>query len=147
MVLLSVALGLAAGDVVAGAVAAVALCALAVRWGSTSLDAVAGAQAVLGPGGFVGSAGAMLSAWCGGAAVAVIAPARWPAAAFGAAAALSVAGPGPGSVEDMAVRLAGTAAGVAVALVAGRRLPRRAAMVTSVVLASAALALALGVAA
>ncbi len=39
------------------------------RWGSTSLEAIAGAQAVLGPAGLVGSSTAAASAWLAGLAV------------------------------------------------------------------------------
>ncbi len=47
-----------------------ALVAASWRWGSTSLDALAGAQAVLGPAGFVGPTTAALGTWL--AAVAVL---------------------------------------------------------------------------
>ena len=40
-----------------------ALLAASWRWGSTSLDALAGAQAVLGPAGFVGPTAAAAGSW------------------------------------------------------------------------------------
>lgn len=143
VVLLAVLLGLAAGDLTAGVTAALALAALAVRWGSTSLDAIAGAQAVLGAGGLVGPAAAVAAAWAAAAAL-VLAPRReWQAVAFGAAAAVCVAGPSIAGPGDAAVRGAGVMAGIGTALALGRRVPvparRRAALGS----AAAALALAL----
>ncbi len=141
-VLLAVLLGLAAAELGSAVVAATAVVAFALRWGSTSLDAIAGAQAVLGPGGSVGPAGAVAATWCAAVALVVAAPAGWPAIAFGAAAALGVAGPAPGGPADIAVRMGATAAGVAVALVAGRLLPRRPAQAVGIALAGVALLLA-----
>lgn len=141
-VLLAALLGVAAADVGAGAVALLAASALAVRWGSTSLDAIADAQSVLGPGAVVGPAAAVGAAWCAAAALVVAAPKGWPALAFGAAAALAVAGPGPGGPRDIALRVAAMAAGVACAVVAGRRLPARPARAAALILATAALGLA-----
>ena len=141
-VLLAVLLGVAAADVAVGAVAVIATLALAVRWGSTSLDAIAGAQSVLGPGAVVGPAAAVGSAWCAASALVVAAPKGLQALAFGATAALAVAGPGPGGPGDVALRVAGAVVGMACAVQAGRRLPARPARVGSIVLAAAALALA-----
>jgi hypothetical protein len=139
---LAVLLGIAAADLAAGVVAVAAILTFAVRWGSTSLDAIAGAQAVLGPGGAVGPVTAAAATWCAATAQVLAAPPGWPAAAFGAAAALGVAGPAPGRPLDVAVRVGATAAAMVVAMAAGRRLPRRPAQLTALVLAAAALALA-----
>lgn len=129
--------------------------ALLERWGTTSLDAVAGAQAVLGPGGVVGPPAGAASAWCTAAALVLASP--WvegsdasegrrrrrpsPAAlvvalATGGAAAAVVAGPGLGA--DPALRLGATVAAVVVATVVASLRSRH---------VTAALALAAGVSA
>ena len=83
-----------------------ALVASAWRWGDSSLEALAGAQAVLGPAGGVGPAPAAAAAWRA-AAARVAAVARRPdpleAAAVGAATAAVLAGPAPGG--DLPVRV------------------------------------------
>jgi hypothetical protein len=58
------------------AVGAVLLAGIAIlgRWGTPSLDAVAGAQSVLGPGGFVGPQTAAASAWFAALALVLAAP-------------------------------------------------------------------------
>lgn len=104
---------------VAGAVAASCL-----RWGTTSLGPIAGAQAVLGPAGWTGGATAVTSAWAGALALICAVPGRPPpsptgvgairrvelpagmffAAPFGFSAGLVLAGPGPGG--ELAVRAA-----------------------------------------
>ena len=119
VVLLAVLLGLAAGDLMAAAAASLALVALAVLWGSTSLDAISGAQAVLGPGGLVGPAVAAVATWAAGVALVFAGPRRWEAAAFGASAALAVAGPSIADAGDLVVRAAGTGLGVTAAVLAG----------------------------
>ena len=141
-VLLATLLGVVAADLVAGAVAMVAGLALAVRWGATSLDAVAGAQAVLGPGGTVGSLFALGATWCAAAALVLVSPRGWPALAFGAAASLGVAGPALGAPGDLVVRTGGLAIGVAVAATAARRLPSRLTRALAMGLAGVALVLA-----
>jgi hypothetical protein len=120
------------------AVGAVLLAGIAVlqRWGSPSLDAVAGAQSVLGPGGVVGPQAAAASAWFAAAALVLATPRlagddaeqapepkrnrRRPAGgtlvaalALGAAAAAVVAGPDFGS--DIPLRLGATAVAVVLA--------------------------------
>jgi hypothetical protein len=92
-----------------------ALVASAWRWGDSSLEALAGAQAVLGPAGGVGPAPAAAGSWLAAAAL-LLAVARrpepWSAAAVGAAAAAVVAGPAPGG--ELPVRVivgVGVAAG------------------------------------
>ena len=143
VVLLAVVLGVAAADLLAGAVALWAGLALAVRWGSSSLDAVGGAQAVLGPGATVGPAAAIAATWGAAAALVLASPRGWAALAFGAAAALGVAGPSPSRAGDLAIRVAGVLAGVACAVVVSRRGPPPAARRAALALSAAALALAL----
>jgi hypothetical protein len=58
-----------------------ALVASSWRWGSTSLEALAGAQAVLGPAGWVGPTAAALSSWLAGVAVLLGATRALPEAA------------------------------------------------------------------
>jgi hypothetical protein len=81
------------------------------RWGSTALEAIAGAQAVLGPAGTVGSTASAASAWVAAGAVVLVTPdlcigsaGRWWRRPHAAA-----ASPGPGlsprSVWAPAVRL------------------------------------------
>lgn len=123
IVLLAVLLGAAAAERVVAAVAILATGAVAVRWGSTSLDAIAGAQAVLGPAAVVGPAAAAASAWLAGASL-LLARAPGPAAAvFGVTAGLAVVGPGPGSKELIAMRIAAALAGATLAIAAERWAP------------------------
>jgi hypothetical protein len=121
--LLGVALGVGAGSVVAGTASVLAGIAVLVRWGSASLAALAGAQAVLGPAGTTGSVPAAASAWCAASAfVLVVRPLapdpegpRWlrvglvlaATVPFGVAAADVVAGPGPGG--SLATRVVASA--------------------------------------
>jgi hypothetical protein len=115
-----------------------ALVASAWRWGSTSLDALAGAQAVLGPAGTVGPARAAAASWIAAAAVVLASPASPPvgdvrarpdlvtllvAGALGAAAADVVAGP---SLQGAWwVRAVATVVAIGLAVVVGRvRAPR-----------------------
>lgn len=118
----------------AAAAAGAGLIAASWRWGSTSLEAIAGAQAVLGPAGLVEPASAATASWLAASALVLVtgrlrAPGAGPApralhalsaAATGAAAAVVVAGPAPGG--DVWVRvLAGVlATGLAAAVVAVR---------------------------
>ncbi|MEY2569896.1 MAG: hypothetical protein QOE63_246, partial [Acidimicrobiaceae bacterium] len=98
------------------------------RGGTTSLGALAGAQAVLGPAGWTGRGAAVASAWFG--ALAVVAATPDPlalrggrvltAAPFGAAAALLAVGPGPGGQLPLRVVAAVVATGLA-AVVTGAR--------------------------
>ena len=128
VLLLGVLLGGAAGSVWAGAAGVAAGLAVLVRWGSPSLDALAGAQSVLGPAGLVGPPLAAAATWVAGAALVLAAPSLpWGevrragvarvvgALAFALTAAAIVAGPGPGG--DLWVRVAASAL-AAVAIVA-----------------------------
>ncbi|HVM03591.1 MAG TPA: hypothetical protein VM242_00315 [Acidimicrobiales bacterium] len=142
VVLLACLLALVAADVRAGAAAAAALLALAVRWGSTSLDAISGAQSVLGPGATLGSPAEVAASWSAAAALVLSAPPGWwPAVAFGSTAALAVAGTA-GGPADVALRLGAAAAGVAVTVAVGRRLAPGTARPAAVVAGGAALVLA-----
>jgi len=130
LLLLAVILGLAAADVVAGTAAALAALAVVARWGSTSLSALAGGQAVLGSGGWTGSATMVASTWLAAVALVLAAPPRWWAAcAFGTAAAAVVAGPSAasGSVVSAALglRVVASVVATAIAVLAGRWVPRR----------------------
>jgi len=108
-----------------------ALLASSWRWGSTSLEALAGAQAVLGPAGIVGPAVAATASWLAAAAILLSVPSHVGgmgrreagagapnrlvgAAAAGAAAAAVVAGPAPGG--DVWIRVAGTVVAAMLAL-------------------------------
>ena len=123
----------------AGAVAILSACAaVLVRWGSPSLGAVAGAQAVLGPAVVVGSATAAASTWLASLAVALTARDRLTAAAFGLTAGVFAAG--PTFPHALATRVAGAAAGL-VAAYGAARLPR-AASIAAVAVGAAALGLA-----
>jgi hypothetical protein len=101
--LLLVALGLAPTT---GAAVAGALVASSWRWGTTSLEALAGAQAVLGPAGGVGSSASAAGSWLAAGAI-VLALGRRPdpvrAVPAGIAAAALLAGPAPGG--DVPIRV------------------------------------------
>ena len=119
VLLLGVALAVVAADVVVGAGVALAAASVLVRWGSSSLGALAGNQAVLGGAGWSGSVAAAASAWCAAAALLAATPSGLlPAAGFGLAAAAVVAGPGIGGA--VGVRIAASVAGVVIAWVIGR---------------------------
>jgi hypothetical protein len=125
-------LGALRASAVPGIVAA--LLASSLRWGSTSLEALSGAQAVLGPAGWVGPSSAAAGSWlAAGALLCALVPdggapllgdRRWSdrlglldlglVAAGGAAAAAVVAGPSPGG--DLWVRVVAALAGAALAL-------------------------------
>lgn len=141
VVLLAVLLAVAAGEVLAGAVAVLATGAVALRWGSTSLEAIAGAQSVLGPGALVGPLAGAASTWCAAAALVLARPRGWGAAVFGVAAGLVAAGPGAGSVGLAATRGAAALLGAALAVGVQRWAPP-AARPAALGLAAAAVALA-----
>lgn len=121
---LAAALGVAAWRPASAVAVGAALVATSWRWGSSSLEDVAGAQAVLGPAGWVGPTLAAVGSWLAAAALLMATPgfpARGPramgAAASGAAAAVVVAGPAPGG--DLWVRVVAGVLGSAVAYAAG----------------------------
>ena len=143
--LVAVLVGLATADrLVAGVTALVALSVLA-RWGTSSMSALAGLQAVLGPAGATGETIGVASSWLGAAALLATASGvsgRWPAAVLGALAGLLVAGPAIAGPEDGAVRLAGAVAGMALTVLAAGRIRGRLAMPAAALLAAIATGLA-----
>lgn len=142
---LGVVLGLAAVDVVVGAAAVLAGLGVLGRWGSSSLAALAGGQAVLGPAGWTGSVAAIVSSWGGALALLLVAPPRLiPVIAFGVTAAELVAGPALGAgntAAGLALRVAASAAAVAGAWTCTRYVPRRLARPVGVAVAAAAMVL------
>ena len=122
VLLVGVLAGVATLDLLTGGVAIAAGLATLFRWGSPSLTAVAGSQAVLGPGGLVGPAAGAASAWLAAAAVVLVAPrSPGPAIALGLLAADLVAGPAP--PHFVAARVAASVVAVGAAVIAPRRLP------------------------
>ncbi len=130
VLVLAAALGVVAARPLPAVALGVALVATGWRWGSTGLEDIAGAQAVLGPAGWVAPARAAVAAWLAAGVVVLTTPAwsegsspapgwrRWlVVAASGASAAVVVAGPAPGGdlwVRPLAVVVAlGLAVGVA----------------------------------
>jgi hypothetical protein len=119
-----VLLGIVALDLATVMVAGAAITASVLRWGSSSLPAIAGAQAVLGPAVLVAPAAAALSAAATALALVCVAPPGPLAAPFGIAAAVLAAGPAASTPSRLAVRVAAAAAGALLALVISRRVPR-----------------------
>jgi len=122
VVVLALLLGFGAGRRASGLAAAGALGAAMVRWGSPSLGAIAGAQAVLGPAAWTGSALTVASAVLGAVALVLAAvplvPDSWVTRAacvapFAAAAAVVAVGPAPGGA--LALRILATVAATALA--------------------------------
>jgi hypothetical protein len=141
VVLAAVMLGVAVGDAVVGAAAVLAGAAVVVRWGSSSLDAIGGNQAVLGLAGSVGPAVAAASTWVAAIAVVLSGRREWPGIAAAAVlAALLVAG--PTDAGGWWIRIVATAVAGAVAFAADRAVPRRVASATAVAAAVVALVLA-----
>jgi hypothetical protein len=139
-----VLLGLAALDVAAGAAAVLAGLAVAGRWGSSSLGALAGGQAVLGPAGWTGPAALAASSWAASAALVLACPpGRFRVVAFGLTAAALVAGPPlDGGAAAVALRVVAAVAGVAAAAFTARAVPRPAARRGAVVAGIVSVALA-----
>ena len=154
-VVLVVALALAAGSVLATVALIGALAGVVLRWGSSSLGAVAGAQAVLGPAGWTGGAAAVASAWAAAVAIVLASPAdavpglpSWvaptaTAAPFGLVAALVAVGPGPGGA--LALRVVASVVATAAVVALGRtRRPQLTAARARVAVGLGAAALVLG---
>jgi hypothetical protein len=144
--LVAVAIGVASADRAAFVTAGLAAVTVLGRWGTTSLAAMAGGQAVIGPAGVTGSATSVASVWLAAAAlVAVTAGRTWVpvAATLGLFAALMVAGPATTSLLDAGVRAGAALAGLALALLA-RRLPPRVGVAAALVLGALGAGLALG---
>ena len=141
VVLLAVLLGAAAGELVVGAVAMMATAAVALRWGTTSLDAIGGAQTVLGPAVTVGPPLAAASMWFAAAALVLVRARGLTALLFGITAGVIVAGPA-GAAGQLALRGAAAVLGAGLALGAQRFAPP-AARSLALVLAAGAVVLAL----
>ena len=145
-ILLAVLVTVAAADALLAGPAVAAAAAVGVRWGSTALPSLAGAQAVLGPAVAVGPAVAAASSLCAGVALIVAAPAGWAALPWGLFGGLVAAGPavnsGAGS-GAWAARGAGALLGGVGAWAAARWLPRRPALVAGWVAGAVAVVLAL----
>jgi hypothetical protein len=127
IILLGALLGLAACDAVAGGVAILAGISVIGRWGTSSLAALAGGQAVVGAAGWTGSDLLVASSWCGALALLLVCPPGLaPAAAFGATAAQLVAGPALGegsSAGAIALRILAPLGGMAGAIAMARLVP------------------------
>ncbi len=149
-----VLLGVAADDLVAGSVGVLVGIAGVGRWGSSSLAALAGGQAVLGAGGWSGPAGMVVSSWAAAAAVVLVCSRRAGSAstpevpvgilASGLLAAALVAGPAVGQDTGSVVtlRVVASVVAVAVAVLVVRACPPRATRVAGVIAAVSAAALA-----
>jgi hypothetical protein len=122
-VVVVVLLAFAAADVAPALVALLVAGAALLRFGSSSLDALAGAQAVLGPGGVVGPARAAASTWLAAGALVLGAPGGLSAVPFGLAAGALVAGPAPRTPFDVLLRLGAALLAGGLAWMAGRWLP------------------------
>lgn len=140
--LLAVLLGVVAGDVVAGAAAAGVALALLARWGSSSLAAVAGAQAVLGPAVVLGPPVSAASVWLATLALVVVAPVGWRAVLFGATAGLVACGPAATTLGNAGLRVLGVVVGAGLVYVAAPWLARTPVRWAGPPLAFAAVALA-----
>jgi hypothetical protein len=141
VLLVSVALGLLAGDAVVGAAAVLAGLATVGRWTSSSFGALAGGQAVVGAAGWTGPWPSVLSSWVAALALVLMCPrGREAAVAFGVVAAALVAGPAVGgSLGNLAVRLVASAVAVVAATLVARRVPRRLARPLALEMAALAL--------
>ncbi len=150
-----VLLGLAAGDLVAGTVGVLAGIAVIGRWGSSSLAALAGGQAVLGAAGWSGPPGMILSSWAAALAVILVWPDRPASSSFsgghpagvvacGIFAAALVAGPAVGLETNSVVvlRMVASAVGIGVASAVARACPRPVARVAGLSAAVSAAVLA-----
>lgn len=122
---LAALLGLVAADIAVAGVGALVAMSLTIRYGTSSLAAAAGAQAVLGPGGLVGDPLSAAAAWLGALALAFVGPRGLPMLAFGLAAGAVVAGPDAAGPVEAAVRIAGALGGLGAAWAAARYVPRR----------------------
>src|SRR5690606_3159957 len=100
---LGAALALAAWRPLAAVGVAAAVAASSLRWGTTSLEALAGGQEVLGPAGWVGPTSAAAASWL--AAAAVLLAAGRPLAGVGGVE-RRIAVPGAPSVADGVVGVA-----------------------------------------
>jgi hypothetical protein len=127
VLLLGVLLGVAAGDVEAGAASVLAGLVVLGRFGTTSLAALAGAQHVVGPAGTTGPVLLAAACWCAAFALSFSTRDEFPiAAVFGLAAADVVAGPSAAhGGQAIAIRLAASLVAVAVTWFIGGWVPPR----------------------
>jgi hypothetical protein len=139
LIVLAVVLAIAAFDLVAGAAALLVALAVMARLGTTSLAAMAGAQAVLGPAGATGPGFGALSAWLGALALVLVSPDGWAAVPFGATAALVVIGPAATSWQALLVRVLAMVAFIDVVLALRRWWPAAVTRPAGVVVGVAAL--------
>jgi hypothetical protein len=139
VLLLGALLGLAAGDLEAGAASVLAGLVVLGRFGTTSLAALAGAQQVVGPAGTTGPVLLAAAAWCAAAAMALSTRGEAVVAAvFGLAAADVVAGPAAANGgQAVAVRAGASLVAVAIAWFIGGWVPPRLARVAAVVAGAA----------
>ena len=100
--------------------------ALVARWGTSSLPAIGGAQAVLGPAFLVEPVLGAIAVLLAAASLVLVAPGGLLASVFGAVAGIVVAGPSPTGVVDLLVRVVAIAGGGALAWWLQPRLPDRA---------------------
>lgn len=134
VLLLGVLLGVAAGDVEAGAASVLAGLVVLGRFGTTSLAALAGAQHVVGPAGATGPVLLAAASWCAAFALSFSTRSEFAiAVVFGLAAADVVAGPSAAhGGQEMAVRLAASLVAVAVTWFVGGWVPPRLARAAAV---------------
>lgn len=126
VVLLAVLLAVAAVGraPLAAATAVVAAGATAIRWGTTSLTAIAGAQSVLGPAVSVRPLLSAASVGLAAASLLLVAPRGAAAVPWAVAAATLACGPWPSRPGDALARLAGLVSAAALAVVV-QRVPDR----------------------
>lgn len=140
VVLLAVLLGLVARDLVAGATALLVAASVVARWGTTSLAALAGGQAVLGAAITVGPTEAAASGALAAVALVLAAPPGGGALLFGAAAGLVSVGPAGVEPELLAARVGAAVALAGIARLLAPRLPRLLRLLAPVVAALAVVA-------
>lgn len=156
----AVLLGLAAADIAAGAVGVLVGVAVVGRWGSSSLAALSGGQAVVGAAGWSGPVAMVLSSWATAFAIVLACPRRRPVPtaategatgvslagvlACGLLAAALVAGPAAGAdpAPVVALRVGASLVAVVVAAVVAGACSRPTARVGALIAAAAAAALA-----
>ena len=124
VLVVAVLLGLCAARLESGVAAFAAGTSVLLRWGSTSLGALAGAQSVLGPAGLTGPTTVAASSWVAAAALVLACrpPVLLGALPFGAVAAAVATGPGPDG--ELVWRIAGTAAATLLSAGVARFAPR-----------------------
>jgi len=125
LVVLGVLLSVTSGSFAGVVPVVLALAAVALRFGTTSLDAIAGAQSVLGPAASVGPMLAAAASSCAAVALLLAHPGGWSVVPFGLVAALVVAGPAAGDAGDVVLRVVVSATAVGIAVGVDRLTRRR----------------------